>query len=66
MKSDAVKVKKGFACLTPERRREISRKGGLAVWPKDKPRGFARNRQLARDAAIKGALLRKEKQLVTP
>jgi hypothetical protein len=34
-----MKQKRGFACLTPERRAEIARAGGKA--PRKSPRGFA-------------------------
>lgn len=36
---------KGFAALSPERRREIARKGGLSVEPQE--RSFSKNRELA-------------------
>jgi len=44
--------RRGFASLTPERRREIAIKGGRSV-PQDK-RSFAQNRDLAREAGRKG------------
>jgi len=46
--------KKGFACLTPERRAEIARMGGLAV-PAES-RSFSTNRVLAAEAGRKGGL----------
>lgn len=44
--------KRGFASMTPERRREIARQGGAAV-PGEK-RTFATNTDLAREAGRKG------------
>jgi len=44
--------KRGFASMTPERRREIARQGGAAV-PSEK-RTFATNTDLAREAGRKG------------
>ena len=52
MTTDKPKAKRGFACLSPERRREIARKGGASVAP-DK-RSFATNRDLAASAGQKG------------
>lgn len=43
---------KGFAAMTPERRAEISRKGGASV-PADK-RSFSRDRDLATSAGTAG------------
>ncbi|WP_309627804.1 general stress protein [Brevundimonas sp.] len=45
-------LKRGFACMTPERRLEIARKGGASV-PGEK-RAFATNAELAREAGRKG------------
>lgn len=45
-------VKRGFAALSPERRKEIAAMGGRAV-PKYK-RTFRKNRALARSAGRKG------------
>lgn len=45
-------TKRGFAGLSPERRREIARKGGSSV-PSDK-RSFSKDRSLARSAGSKG------------
>jgi len=42
----------GFAALSPERRREIARKGGANV-PAHK-RSFSQNRELAAEAGSKG------------
>ena len=44
--------KRGFASMTPERRREIASLGGLAV-PAEK-RSFSRDKQLAVKAGQKG------------
>jgi general stress protein YciG len=46
------KPRRGFACLSPERRREIARKGGASV--KAENRSFTRNTALA---ATRPALL---------
>lgn len=43
---------RGFAAMSPERRKEISRKGGASV-PAEK-RSFSRYRDLATDAGRKG------------
>jgi general stress protein YciG len=47
-----VKAKRGLACMTPERRREIASMGGLSVKPES--RAFYINRELARTAGRKG------------
>lgn len=44
--------KRGFASMSPERRRELARQGGTAV-PGEK-RFFATNPDLAREAGRKG------------
>lgn len=44
--------RRGFASLSPERRKEIAAKGGAAV-PAEK-RSFSKNRKLAREAGRKG------------
>jgi general stress protein YciG len=46
------RARRGFAAMSPERRREIARKGGGAV-PAEK-RSFAKNRDLAQSAGSKG------------
>lgn len=46
------KAKRGFAAMTPEKRREIARKGGQSVKPET--RAFAQNRDLAAEAGRKG------------
>lgn len=45
-------ARRGFAAMTPERRREIARKGGGSVPPEK--RSFARDRKLAEEAGRKG------------
>ena len=45
-------IKKGFALLTPEQRREMSSMGGKAV--PDEKRSFSINRKLAAEAGRKG------------
>ncbi len=47
-----VKLPRGFALLTPERRREVSAKGGASI-PADK-RSFSKDRALAVAAGRKG------------
>lgn len=49
-----------FKDMSPERLRQVASLGGKSVPPSR--RGFARNRELASKAAIKGAQMRKEKQ----
>ena len=46
------KAKRGFAAMSPEKRREIARKGGQSVKPEN--RAFAQNRDLAAEAGRKG------------
>ena len=46
------KGKRGFASMSPEKRREIASKGGKSV-PKEK-RSFSANRALAMEAGRKG------------
>ncbi len=43
--------KRGFAALSPERRREVAAKGGRAVAPENRP--FARDPELAAEAGRK-------------
>ena len=49
---EVVKQRRGFACMSPEKRREIAAKGGAGV-PKDK-RSFAKVPGLAAAAGAKG------------
>ena len=49
---DPPRARRGFAAMTPERRREIARKGGASV-PSEK-RSFAKDRDLAASAGRKG------------
>lgn len=44
--------KRGFASMTPEKRREIASKGGKAVKPEN--RSFSTNNRLAIEAGRKG------------
>lgn len=50
--TERVRARRGFACMDPERRREIARKGGASV-PGEK-RSFAQDRELAATAGRKG------------
>ena len=50
--SDKPRAHRGFAAMSPERRREIARKGGASV-PGEK-RSFAKDRDLAAAAGRKG------------
>lgn len=52
MSNEKPKARRGFAALTPERRAEISRKGGASI-PAHK-RAFAVNRDLAATAGKAG------------
>lgn len=47
-------AKRGFAALTPERRKAISSLGGKAVKPQN--RSFSRNKDLAISAGKKGGI----------
>jgi len=49
---DQAKSKRGFAAMSPERRAEIARKGGLSVKPEN--RSFSQSRELASTAGRKG------------
>lgn len=46
------KAKRGFAAMSPEKRREIARKGGQSVKPEN--RAFAKDKDLAAEAGRKG------------
>jgi uncharacterized protein len=48
----APKALRGFALMSPEKRKEIARKGGAAVLPHN--RSFSRDRDLAASAGSKG------------
>lgn len=50
--TDQPKKPRGFAAMTPERRKEIARLGGASV-PTDK-RTFSKDRTLASSAGAKG------------
>jgi hypothetical protein len=47
--------KKGFASMTPERRKELATKGGKSVSPVN--RAFSKDRDLAAKAGRKGGLV---------
>lgn len=49
------KQRRGFAAMTPERRREIAAKGGASI-PAEK-RQFSRDPAMAREAGRKGGLV---------
>lgn len=55
--SDETPKLRGFAKLSPERRREIARKGGLSVEPQE--RAFYRSPSLASRAGRIGGEVRK-------
>lgn len=44
--------RRGFASMTPERRKELAAKGGASVRPEN--RSFSKNPALAREAGAKG------------
>lgn len=50
--TDQPKKLKGFAAMSPEKRREIARKGGASV-PSEK-RTFSKNKELAQSAGKTG------------
>jgi general stress protein YciG len=50
--TDKPKAKRGFATLSPERRREIASMGGKAIKPEN--RQFSKNKALAVSAGRKG------------
>lgn len=52
MTTDTTPKPRGFAALSPERRKEIARMGGKSIAP-DK-RAFSQNRELARRAGKVG------------
>lgn len=57
--TDQPKSLRGFACMSPERRKEIAKLGGAAV-PPDK-RSFSQNNGLAaRAGSVGGAAKRRE------
>jgi uncharacterized protein len=47
---------RGFAAMSPERQREIARKGGMSVAPER--RSFSQSRELASAAGRKGGSVR--------
>lgn len=68
MKTRKRKAKRGFAAMSPEKRREIARKGGQSVKPEN--RAFAQDRDLASSAGRKGGSqspgVRRRRRVVTP
>jgi hypothetical protein len=50
--TDKPKQMRGFAVMSPERRREIAAKGGASV--PDEKRSYSKNRDLAAAAGAKG------------
>ena len=61
------KAKRGFAAMSPEKRREIARKGGLSVKPEN--RAFSQNHDLAVAAGRKGGAQspgKRRRRRVTP
>lgn len=56
--------KRGFGSMSPERRREIARLGGIAVPPEK--RTFALDTDLAREAGRKGGVLSRRPAKETP
>lgn len=50
--NDTPKQVRGFAAMSPERRREIAAKGGASIPPEK--RAYYRNRDLAATAGAKG------------
>lgn len=52
------KSRRGFASMTPERRREIASKGGKSVKPEN--RAYSRDKDLASRAGRKGGLALRE------
>jgi general stress protein YciG len=48
MTTTTTKARRGFACMTPERRREIAAKGGASVAAAN--RSFSRDRDLSASA----------------
>lgn len=55
--TDKPKSKRGFASMSPERRREVAAKGGGSV--KAENRAFSQDRNLAADAGRKGGSISK-------
>ena len=53
------KSRRGFASMSPEKRREIARKGGASVAPEN--RSYSRDRELAASAGRKGGEVTKTK-----
>ncbi len=58
------KSRRGFASMTPERRKEIASMGGKSVDPAN--RAFAKNKELARAAGRQGGRISKKPPGVKP
>lgn len=58
MTENKPKQKRGFACMTPERRKEIAAKGGAGV-PAEK-RSFSKSKDLASNAGRKGGSVKRQ------
>ena len=58
-KSNTAPRPRGFAAMSPEKRREIAAKGGASLAPEQ--RSFARDPELARTAGQKGGMSRVDK-----
>lgn len=56
LETESPKAKRGFALLSPERRRDISARGGASV-PAEK-RSFSKNRDLAASAGRAGGSIK--------
>ncbi|MDP2359065.1 MAG: KGG domain-containing protein [Beijerinckiaceae bacterium] len=54
MSEEKPKSKRGFASMSPEKRRELARKGGSSIPPEK--RSFSQDRSLAAAAGKKGGL----------
>ena len=52
------KALRGFAAMSPERRKEIARLGGASIPPEK--RAFSKNRDLASNAGRAGGLVKRE------
>ncbi|HKT54501.1 MAG TPA: KGG domain-containing protein [Caulobacteraceae bacterium] len=57
------RAKRGFGAMSPEKRRELARKGGKAVPPSE--RGFAKDRELAAAAGREGGRKSKRRPATT-
>jgi general stress protein YciG len=55
---------RGFAGMSPEKRREIARKGGASV--PDAKRSFSKDRELAKEAGRKGGENNSRRKIFPP